>query len=58
MPTPERYCDITVASAAPATPLLNPSTNRKSKPIFKIAETAKNTSGTTELPIDLKNDAK
>ena len=50
MPIPETYCAMTVAPAAPATPKLRPMTNHKSSAIFKTAETAKNTSGTTELP--------
>ena len=50
MPMPETYCAMTVAPAAPATPKLRPMTNHKSSAIFKTAETAKNTSGTTELP--------
>ena len=50
IPMPETYCAMTVAPAAPATPKLRPMTNHKSSAIFKTAETAKNTSGTTELP--------
>ena len=41
-----------------AAPLFKTRTNRKSNPIFSNAETARNTSGTTEFPIDLSSEAK
>ena len=58
MPMPETYWDMTVASAAPATHLLNTSTNTKSSTIFITAEIPKKIRGTTELPRALKRDAK
>ena len=58
MPTPEIYCAITVACAAPATALFNPTTNQRSSTMFSTEETAKKTSGTTELPMALKYEAK
>ena len=58
MPTPETYCAMTVASAAPATPRPSPQTNQRSSAIFSTADTARNTSGTTELPSARSSDAK
>ena len=50
-PTPETYWEITVASAAPATPRFSPITNHRSRAIFKTADTAKKISGVTESPM-------
>ena len=58
MPTPETYCAMTVASAAPATPRPSPQTNQRSSTMFSPADTARNTSGTTELPSARSSDAK
>ena len=58
MPTPERYWAITVASAAPPTPHFSPMTNHRSRTMFNTAETARNTSGTTEFPTDRRKEAK
>ena len=52
MPRPETYWAITVAQAAPAGPQPSPSTNHRSRAIFSAAATAKNTSGTRELPTE------
>ena len=58
MPIPETYWEITVASAAPATPRFKPKTNQRSRKMFKMAETAKNNSGTLEFPSARSRDAK
>jgi len=49
---------MTVASAAPATPRPSPQTNQRSSTMFTPADTARNTSGTTELPSARSSDAK
>ena len=51
MPTPEAACAMTVAQAAPATPIWNPSTNHRSSAMFSSAETPRKTRGTREFPI-------
>ena len=58
MPTPDRYCEITVACAAPATPSFKPMTNQRSRIILSIDDTARSKSGITELPIALRYEAK
>ena len=58
MPTPETYCAITVASAAPHTPRPSPQTNHRSSAMFSPADSARNSSGTTELPSARSSDAK
>ena len=47
-------CAITVAHAAPATPILKVMTNSKSRPTFKIDEKIKNKSGVLESPSAVK----
>ena len=58
MPMPETYCEMTVASAAPATPRPSPATNHRSSAMFSPAETARKASGTTELPSERSSAAK
>ena len=55
-PNAETVCAITVATAAPATPILNTAINKISNIIFKIVENIKNTSGERESPTLLKNE--
>ena len=55
---PETYWEITVASAAPATPRRRPATNHRSSTMFSTAETARNTRGTTEFPRERSREAK
>ena len=57
-PTPDTYWEMTVASAAPATPLLRPTTNQRSRKIFITADMARNISGVLESPMALSRDAK
>ena len=57
-PIPETYCAMTVAHAAPPTPISKASMNKRSSPTFKIADTPRNISGTTELPTARSSDAK
>ena len=57
MPTPETYCEITVASAAPATPRSSPTTNQRSRPMFITAETARKMSGEAESPTERRSAA-
>ena len=58
MPMPETYWEITVACAAPATPQSKTATKSRSRPIFKRAETARKTRGTTELPRERSREEK
>ena len=55
---PETYCEMTVASAAPATPRPSPSTNQRSSAMFSRADTARKASGTTLLPTARRKEAK
>ena len=55
-PNPEMYWDITVASAAPFTPLFNTNTKKRSKAILKIVETPRKAKGTVEFPKALRNE--
>ena len=48
--TAEMICDITVASATPATPILNLKTNRKSRHVFAMAQTIRKYKGLVESP--------
>ena len=50
MPIAEAYCARMVAAAAPPMPQPKTATNSKSSPMFSSADTARNTSGTVELP--------
>ena len=58
IPRPDTYWEITVASAAPATPRLSPATNHKSSTILRPAETARKIRGTREFPRDRSREAK
>ena len=58
MPIPDRYCAMTVASAAPATPRPRPSTNHRSSTMFSTADTARKASGTALLPTARRKEAK
>ena len=51
MPMPDTNCENTVAPAAPFTPQFSTSTHIRSRTTFSTAETARNSSGTTELPM-------
>ena len=51
MPIPETNCARTVAKAAPPTPSLSTMTKQRSSATFRTAETARNKSGTTALPM-------
>ena len=51
MPMPDTNCENTVAPAAPFTPHCSTSTHTRSRMTFSTADTARNTSGTTELPM-------
>ena len=55
-PIPDIYSEITVASAAPLTPLLRAKTKYRSRPIFNIVEIARNNRGIVELPNALKKE--
>ena len=55
-PNPEIYWDITVASAAPFTPLFNTNTKKRSKAILIIVETPRKAKGTVEFPKALRNE--
>ena len=43
-------CANTVAAAAPHVPVFHTATNKRSSPMFRIAETARNTRGIVEFP--------
>ena len=58
MPTPETYCAMIVASAAPPTPRSSPQTNHRSSAMFSPADSARNSSGTIELPSARSREAK
>ena len=58
IPTPDTAWEITVASAAPATPLSSPATNQISRNTFRTDDTARNQSGTTEFPTERRRQAK
>ena len=58
MPTLETYCAMTVASAAPPTPRPSPQTNHRSSAMFSPADSARNSSGTIELPSARSREAK
>ena len=55
---PEKYCAIIVAAAAPAIPILNTSTNKRSRAIFVSADIPRNHIGVTEFPTALSRQAK
>ena len=57
-PRPETYWEITVASAAPATPRPSPRTNHRSRAMFNTAETARKSRGVTESPMARRKQAK
>ena len=50
MPMPEMNWEKVVAAAAPRTPQCSTSTHTRSSRTFSTADTARNSSGTTELP--------
>lgn len=50
MPSPDTYCAITVAAAAPEIPKLKTATNRTSNATFRTADTPRNSSGIMEFP--------
>ena len=50
---PENACEITVASAAPATPIGNTMIKSRSSPIFTNAASARKIRGVLLSPIDL-----
>ena len=52
------YWEITVATAAPAMPNENVTTNKRSSPILSATEIPRKTSGSTEFPILLSALAK
>ena len=58
IPSPEMYCAIMVASAAPPIPIDHTATNSRSSTMLITVETAKNTSGTVEFPIARSRQAK
>ena len=49
-PSPAIYWAITVASAAPMTPMPSGRTKRRSRPIFSTTATPRNSRGVAELP--------
>ena len=49
MPTADSACAMTVASAAPATPRWKVTTNSRSSTMLVTAETARKSSGASEL---------
>ena len=57
-PIPDTYWEITVASAAPATPRPSPATNQRSSAIFRQAEIARKIRGTREFPSERSREAK
>ena len=58
MPMPETNCENTVAPAAPRTPQWSTSTHTRSSTTFRMDDTARNASGTTEFPMARKRFAK
>jgi len=58
MPTPDTYWEKTVAPAAPFTPQSSTRTQTRSRITFRMADTARNASGTTELPMARRRFAK
>ena len=58
IPAPARACAVTVASAAPPTPISRPIINQISRAILTADDAARKTSGTTEFPIALRIYAK
>ena len=49
-PTPAISCDMTVASAAPATPILNDIMNSRSSTMFATDDSVRKTSGVRLSP--------
>ena len=49
--TTETPCEMTVATAAPCTPMPIPAMNRRSSTTFRPEEMSRNTSGITLLPM-------
>ena len=58
MPMPDTNCEKVVAPAAPRTPQWSTSTHTRSRMTFRTADTARNTSGTSELPMARRRLAK
>ena len=58
MPMPDTNCEKVVAAAAPRTPQCSTSTHTRSRITLSTADTAKNSSGTTELPMARRRFAK
>ena len=50
-PTPETYCAMAVASAAPIIPMPNGMTKSKSSPTFSATDTPRKISGRVEFPM-------
>ena len=57
-PSPEKYCAMTVAHAAPATPHEKTSTNSRSSATLPSAEMPEKTSGVMLLPTERRRQAK
>ena len=58
MPIPETYCAMTVANATPRMPHGSTAINKRSNPMFRMAETARNTRGIVEFPSARKRQEK
>ena len=58
MPIPETYCAMTVANATPRMPHGSTAINKRSNPMFRMAETARNTRGIVEFPSARKRQKK